>query len=86
MSYELVIMTDNGCIVGTYDEPSEANALYKWAKSMGYDIVTRKINDFDGDKVVAEKRFVSSESAYRSGIRPSIDALTGTLYRMELET
>lgn len=82
MSYELVVMTDNGSIIGTFDNPQEANDLYKFAKTMGYAIVTRKV-DMYGNYI--EKRFVNDETAYQSGLRPSIDGLKEIIERMEME-
>lgn len=85
MSYEISIMTPNGCIIGVFDDRDETNAVYKFAKSIGWDIVVRMIDRFNDDKVVAEKRFVESEAAYRSGIEPSVEALSRTLSRLAME-
>lgn len=85
MSFELCILTPAGSIIGTFNNPAEANLLYKFAKANKYDVVTRKIDDYAGGKVVLEKRFVENESAYKSGLEPSAEALKGTLFRMEME-
>lgn len=83
-TYELIIMTPNGAIVGTFDEKDEANDLYKFAKAMGYDIICRKV-DYCHAGSVQEKRFIEDESAFKSGLGPSVDGLKEVIFRMEME-
>lgn len=81
-SCELIVMTPNGAMIGTFDSREEGNALYKFAKTMGYDIICRKVN-YCYSIASPEKRYIADEQAFWCGFTPSIDGLKEVIRYME---